>query len=175
MEKLWRLSRIVLTFALACTACSGTEAANVGTKCAEKVVMCPAGTKLDMSANASSECSGKGNADLTDMTGNLSGVCRADGTCNVKCIGLADAARARPKDERYAAVDVAVCLGCGACIGACEHEAIRLVPRPHAAIPPKNRNRMFVRILWEKGRLGPFLMDGAKQRWRKAVAGIGKS
>ena len=90
-------------------------------------------------------------------------------TCNVKCIGLADAARALPKDERYAAVDAAVCLGCGACIGPCERDAIRLVPRPHAAIPPKNRNRMFIRILWEKGRLGPFLLDQARHRWRKTI------
>lgn len=95
-------------------------------------------------------------------------------TCNVKCIGIADGARARPKDERYAAVDTAVCLGCGACIGACEHDAIRLVPRTNAAVPPKNRDRMFIRILWEKGRLGPFLMDRTRQGWRKAIRGIAK-
>ncbi len=95
-------------------------------------------------------------------------------TCNVKCIGIADAARARPKDERYAEVDVAVCLGCGACIGSCERDALRLVPRTNPQTPPRNRERMFVRILWEKGRLGPFLMDRAKQRWRKAVRGIGR-
>ena len=94
-------------------------------------------------------------------------------TCNVKCIGLADGARARPKDERYAGVDVSVCLGCGACIGACERDAIRLVARPNPQTPLRNRERMFIRILWEKGRLGPFLMDRAKQRWRKAVRGIG--
>jgi ferredoxin len=95
-------------------------------------------------------------------------------TCNVKCIGLADGARSRPKDERYAAVDVSVCLGCGACIGACERDALHLVPRPNPQTPPRNRNRMFVRILWEKGRLGPFLLDGARQRWRKAVKGLRK-
>jgi ferredoxin len=95
-------------------------------------------------------------------------------TCNVKCIGLAEEARTRPKDERYADVDASVCLGCGACIGVCEREAIRLVPRPNAAVPPKNRNRMFVRILREKGRLTPFLMDSAKHQWRKMVKGIGK-
>jgi ferredoxin len=103
---------------------------------------------------------------------NYCGDCLA--TCNVKCIGLADGARARPKDERYAEVDAAVCLGCGACIGACERDAIRLVPRTNVRIPPKNRDRMFVRILWEKGRLAPFLIDKARQRWRKAVRRIGK-
>jgi ferredoxin len=94
-------------------------------------------------------------------------------TCNVKCIGLADAARAKPKDERYAEVDMAVCLGCGACIGACERGALRLVPRTNARTPPRNRDRMFIRILWEKRRLGPFLMDRARQRWRKAVGKSG--
>jgi ferredoxin len=94
-------------------------------------------------------------------------------TCNVKCIGLADAARTRPKDERYAEVDAATCLGCGACIGACEREAIRLIPRANAKIPPKNRARMFTRILWEKGRLAPVLIDRAKFQWRKAVKRIG--
>ena len=88
-------------------------------------------------------------------------------TCNVKCIGLADAARHRPKEQRYAEVDAAVCLGCGACIGPCQRDAIHLVPRRNPPIPPKNRNRMFTRILWEKGRLGPFLMDGARQQWRR--------
>jgi ferredoxin len=95
-------------------------------------------------------------------------------TCNVKCIGIADAARARPKDERYAEVDVAVCLGCGACIGFCERDALRLVPRTKPQTPPRNRERMFIRILWEKGRLGPFVMDKAKQRWRKVIKGIGR-
>jgi NAD-dependent dihydropyrimidine dehydrogenase PreA subunit len=90
-------------------------------------------------------------------------------TCNVKCIGIADAARTLPKEERYAEVDAATCLGCGACIGFCEREALRLVPRNDAKVPPKNRSRVFARILWEKGRLGGFLMDQAKYRWRKAV------
>lgn len=87
-------------------------------------------------------------------------------TCNVKCIGLADGARRRPKGERHAAVDTAVCLGCGACIGVCERGAISLVPRPHPKTPPKNRGRLFARILWEKGRLWPFLVDRAASRWR---------
>jgi ferredoxin len=93
-------------------------------------------------------------------------------TCNVKCIGLADGARARPKDERYAAVDGAVCLGCGACIDACERDALRLVPRANAKVPPRTRSHMFVRILWEKKRLGPFLMDRARQQWRRVVGVI---
>ncbi len=88
-------------------------------------------------------------------------------TCNVKCIGLDDAARARPKTERHAGVDATVCLGCGACIDACERNAIHLVPRPESTIPPVNKGRMFARILWEKRRLWPFIVDRANQGWRR--------
>jgi NAD-dependent dihydropyrimidine dehydrogenase PreA subunit len=92
--------------------------------------------------------------------------------CNVKGIGLATAARGRPKDERFAAVDPAICLGCGACIDACEHRAIGLVPRPDPATPPRDRGRLFARILREKGRLWPFVVDRAKQQWRALKRGI---
>jgi NAD-dependent dihydropyrimidine dehydrogenase PreA subunit len=98
---------------------------------------------------------------------NYCGDCLA--ACNVKCVGIAEAARSLPKDERHAEVDGAICLGCGACIGACSREAICLVERPRYKIPPKTRGRMFLRILWEKGRLSPFLVDRAKHQWRKAV------
>ncbi|EXJ14810.1 4Fe-4S dicluster domain-containing protein [Imhoffiella purpurea] len=83
--------------------------------------------------------------------------------CNVKCIGLASEARARPKPDRFAEVDAAVCLGCGACIPVCEQGAIRLVERERRPRPPRNRGRMFARILWEKGRLWPFVVDRAKR------------
>jgi len=92
-------------------------------------------------------------------------------TCNVKCIGLADDARDGPGSGRYAGVDTKVCLGCGACIDACEHDAIQLVPRPDAKMPPKNKGRMFSRILWEKGRLWPFIADGASRGWRTMTRG----
>jgi NAD-dependent dihydropyrimidine dehydrogenase PreA subunit len=86
--------------------------------------------------------------------------------CNVRCIGLADDARGRPRGERHAAVDATVCLGCGACIGACENEAITLVPRPHARKPPRSKTLLFARLLWEKGRLMPFVVEGLKHPWR---------
>jgi NAD-dependent dihydropyrimidine dehydrogenase PreA subunit len=86
--------------------------------------------------------------------------------CNAKGIGLAAAARGGPKDERFAAVDPAICLGCGACIDACAHRAISLVPRLAPVNPPRDRARLFARILWEKGRLWPFVVDRAKQQWR---------
>jgi NAD-dependent dihydropyrimidine dehydrogenase PreA subunit len=92
--------------------------------------------------------------------------------CNVKGIGLANAARGRPKGERFAEVDPAICLGCGACIDACEHQAISLVPRPDPATPPRDRGRLFARILWEKGRLWPSVVDRAKKQWRAIRRGI---
>lgn len=82
--------------------------------------------------------------------------------CNVRCIGLSDASRGRPRDERYAAVDPAVCLGCGVCVAACERQAISLVPRPRRPVPPRNKAALFTRILWEKGRLMPFVVEGLK-------------
>jgi ferredoxin len=93
--------------------------------------------------------------------------------CNVKCVGLADSARALPRHERYADVDVAVCLGCGACIGGCEREAIRLVPRPDPKTPPRTRSHMFARILWEKGRLAPFVKDRVAQGLRGVFRTVG--
>ena len=92
-------------------------------------------------------------------------------TCNVKCVGLAGAARSVPKGARFAEVDQTLCLGCGVCIGACANEAIALVPRPHPTRPPHNRGRLFARMLWEKGRLWPFLADRARLGWRNLVHG----
>ncbi|NEV62080.1 ATP-binding protein [Thiorhodococcus minor] len=84
--------------------------------------------------------------------------------CNVKCIGLAPTARRSPSDARFAAVDPAVCLGCGACVSVCEREAISLRERPQRPKPPKTRGQLFARILWEKGRIWPFVLDRAR-RW----------
>ena len=102
-------------------------------------------------------------AEIDPSCCNYCGVCLK--TCNVKGIGLAPAARQSPKDARFAAVDTAVCLGCGACIPVCEQAAIHLVERVQRPKPPKSRGRLFGRILWEKGRLWPFVLDRVKRRW----------
>lgn len=81
--------------------------------------------------------------------------------CNVKCIGLAAGARAG--SERVAEVSSQICLGCGACLPVCEREALRLVPRTRRPRPPRDRNALFARKLWEKGRLWPFLSEGIKR------------
>ncbi len=47
----------------------------------------------------------------------------------------------------------------------CKQGAIHLIPRPDPRTPPKNRGLMFARILWEKGRLWPFVADRLHQQW----------
>lgn len=84
--------------------------------------------------------------------------------CNVKCIGLAPEARRSLGETRFAAVDASVCLGCGACVSVCEEGAISLRERSQRPKPPKTRGQLFARILWEKGRLWPFVLDRAR-RW----------
>ena len=94
--------------------------------------------------------------------------------CNVKCIGLASGARAKAdrgqggkaRVKRYAEVSREVCLGCGVCVSRCEHGAISLVERKGYRPPPRDPVGLFARILWEKGRLVPFIAEGLKRRWR---------
>ncbi len=93
-------------------------------------------------------------------------------TCNVKCIGLAAGARSRPGAERYAEVDSTVCLGCGACRPVCERQSIALVQRKRRPKPSRTRSALFTRILWDKGRLMPFVVDGFRRRWRTVLRGL---
>jgi NAD-dependent dihydropyrimidine dehydrogenase PreA subunit len=92
--------------------------------------------------------------------------------CNVKCIGLASDARGRAgggagkPTRRYAEIDSDVCLGCGVCASACERGAISLVKRRGYRRPPRSPVGLFAQMLWEKGRLGPFVAEGLRRRWR---------
>ena len=99
--------------------------------------------------------------------------CDACGTCfpacNVKAIGLPREMIHVPKAERRAAVRQAVCLGCGACISACPKGALRLVAAPNRSLPPAKKRDLFVRILKEKGRLGPFVASRLKKQLRRAL------
>jgi NAD-dependent dihydropyrimidine dehydrogenase PreA subunit len=89
--------------------------------------------------------------------------------CNVKCIGLGADARSGRSDgsrpKRFAEVRSNICLGCGVCIPTCERGAISLAKRRGYRKPPRNAINLFGRILWEKGRLMPFLKE---VRWFNA-------
>ena len=88
--------------------------------------------------------------------------------CNVKAIGLANTQAFATPGERFAAVREPVCLGCGACISACEKGALSLVPAANRQEPPLKKRDLFVRILREKGRLGPFVTSRLKKQLRRA-------
>ncbi len=88
--------------------------------------------------------------------------------CNVKAIGLAKGQTFTTSTERFAEVRAEVCLGCGACISACEKEALRLIPALNRTLPPLKKRDLFVRILREKGRLGPFVTSRLKKQLRRA-------
>lgn len=90
--------------------------------------------------------------------------------CNIKCVGLGANARSDRSDgsrpKRFAEVRSDICLGCGVCVPTCEQGAISLVERRSYRKPPRNPVTLFARMLWEKGRLMPFLKEGIKRRWR---------
>lgn len=104
-------------------------------------------------------------ADIDPARCDYCGACLS--ACNAKCIGLADLARPLPQDQRFAQVDASLCLGCGACIDACERGALTLVSRAKRPRPPRNRNALFVRKLWEKGRLKPYIGAGIRRGLRR--------
>ena len=82
--------------------------------------------------------------------------------CNVKAIGLDRASSTG--NGRVSMVKSEVCLGCGACISACEKGALSLIPRSDYVTPPKTKARMFSKIAWEKGRLGPLVATRVKKK-----------
>ena len=88
--------------------------------------------------------------------------------CNVKAIGLAKGQTFATSEDRFAEVREGICLGCGACISACEKEALRLIPAANRTLPPLKKRDLFVRILREKGRLGPFVTSRLKKQLRRA-------
>lgn len=88
-------------------------------------------------------------------------------TCNVKALGLDRTRNGGSARARVAAVAEAVCLGCGACISACPKGALRLVPATRP-LPPAGKRDLFLRILKEKHRLGPFVTARIKKQLRRA-------
>jgi electron transport complex protein RnfB len=60
------------------------------------------------------------------------------------------------------AVDHGRCIGCGACVGTCPSDALRLVPKETPAAPPKSHGALYRQILVERfGVLGTARMIGS--------------
>jgi NAD-dependent dihydropyrimidine dehydrogenase PreA subunit len=92
------------------------------------------------------------------------GLCRK--ACNV--LALEPVEEKNGKKRKFMTVNSDNCLGCGACISSCPTGSLSLVPavRP---LPPEKKKDLFVRILKEKGRLTPFVLDAVKNRIRQSL------
>ncbi len=72
--------------------------------------------------------------------------CSACGTCLERC----------PMDaviegEEFMEINTARCIGCGVCLSACPEEALSLVPREDAEVPPADWDETLQRIATERG------------------------
>ena len=59
--------------------------------------------------------------------------------------------------ESVAVVDPERCIGCGLCVTTCDVEAVHMVPRQHAAEPPRTITEMALKIATEKGNVEEFM------------------
>ena len=65
-------------------------------------------------------------------------------------------------EDGKTAVDRGRCIGCGACVGSCPFEALRLVPKEHLAAPPESHIALYKKILVERfGIFGTARMVGS--------------
>jgi len=80
--------------------------------------------------------------------------------CNVKALQVVNK---DDKEKRRLIIDEDICLGCGACISACKTESLSLKPFKRPPTPEKKKD-LFVKILKEKKRFTPFLVQGVKTK-----------
>jgi ferredoxin len=86
--------------------------------------------------------------------------------CNVKALMLESYNEAT--DTLKVKVATASCLGCGACISSCPTGSLSLVPAGRDEIP-ESKKVLFKKILKEKKRLTPFVLDTIKKGVRKKL------
>ena len=90
--------------------------------------------------------------------------------CNVEALIMAESEDSSSK--KIARVSEEKCLGCGACISVCKTGSLSLTPRVRPE-PPARKRELFARILKEKKRLTPFVIEGVKKKVM-SVVGFGK-
>ena len=86
------------------------------------------------------------------------GICNK--VCNVKALDLTPLVKG---EKRKLKIAEDVCLGCGACISACKTESLSLKPMQRPPTPERKKD-LFVKILKEKKRFTPFLVQGVKTK-----------
>ena len=88
--------------------------------------------------------------------------------CNVGALEAVDREGGGPK--KLMMVSEEKCLGCGACISACKTDSLSLRPevRPE---PPLKKRDLFARILKEKKRYAPYVVEGVKRKVMRKVKG----
>jgi ferredoxin len=85
--------------------------------------------------------------------------------CNVAAIepiGVDDGKRAVVQPDR--------CLGCGACISACPTGSLSLAP-VERDLPPEKKRDLFARILKEKKRYTPYVIETLKKKVTRTFGG----
>lgn len=92
------------------------------------------------------------------------GLCKK--ACNVTALELLDVENGRKKKRMQVLFDN--CLGCGACISSCPTGSLSLIPAQRPEIPEKKKD-LFQQILKEKKRLTPFVINGIKNKIRRAL------
>jgi electron transport complex protein RnfB len=52
--------------------------------------------------------------------------------------------------NNHAEVNPERCIGCGVCVSTCEGDAMELIRKEHVHIPPRNRDKMYTKIYFER-------------------------
>jgi Na+-translocating ferredoxin:NAD+ oxidoreductase RNF subunit RnfB len=76
------------------------------------------------------------------------------------CVALCQMDALVPQND-MTAVDTGRCIGCGVCITACGSGALSLVPKQEPALPYKNKNEMYRKMMLERyGVIGTLKLMG---------------
>ncbi len=86
--------------------------------------------------------------------------------CNVEALVMSE--HEGSSSKKIARVSEEKCLGCGACISVCKTGSLSLTPRVRPE-PPARKRDLFMRILKEKKRLTPFVVEGVKKKAMRVV------